>query len=343
MNIPGLECVVLADATQQCKAPPLSPMKTCVSPEAIDEKLAYYVTTYGARWALIRCHMQKEFSVSFPAIDLEKRWAVLQQRMRDSPLSAVPTRSPLTRMVPDNQISPPTPNSGIQERLPLHGLPSSKSKRWRQDDATSPSQPGRPPPQPSPQRPIDLKALPECLQKGLPSFMLAPGSALAAPDSMRRQLKAVYIASRLTALSTEAMAAEAAEAAAKAQARNDGDDEAMDITDASSPRHVFGSEEEKVQIVRLLARELSCLKKGGTTPTTPKTVQAPRSPKTRSPRSPMAPRSPMSPMSPSLLSGFRVSAARSVAASAGCVGSPPRAAADAMLKKRIWPTEVHMR
>ena len=333
-TITELECIDLADTTTY--PPPLmrSPMKTaCISPETIDEKLAIYVGQYGARWALIRCHMQKEFAISFPAKDLEKRWAALQERMRQASLPAtLPTRSPLTRMELENQLEAPPVPKGIQERLPLrHVLPAAKAKRWREDGGSSPTQPTRPPPQPSPQRPHENKPLPECLKAGIPTFLLAPGSALAAPDSVRRQLKAVYLAARLTAQATEAVAANAA--VAEEDAENATMTDGMStVRESPSATHIFASEDEKVQIVQLLARELQCLK-GKPGASASKSSRAMRSPK-GPPKSPMAPpMSPKSPMSPSLLHAQRCRNAE------GMVGSPTREAATMQLKKR-WPAAL---
>merc|ERR1719271_923069 len=82
---------------------------------------------------------------------------------------------------------------GIQERLPLQGLP--KPKRSRESD--SPVHPTRPPPA-SPRTPTNALFAKRC-----PTFLLAPGSSLAAPDGVRRQLKAVYLAALLASGGTE--------------------------------------------------------------------------------------------------------------------------------------------
>ena len=248
---PVLARTVSTDAAMQM---PLSPK--CISPEAIDEKLSHYVGIFGSRWALIRCHMQVQFSCAFPTRYLEKRWEMLQQRAQQiSPLPALPVRSPLASMDAD-------PLAGIQERLPMNGLPK-KEKRWREESPTSPLQPARPPPPSSPQ--TRTKHLPKGLGQGLcPTFLLSPGSALAAPDSVRHQLKAVYLASRLTANLKENLEkgkggeiADEIEMADEIEEPTTGSIEVDETDGASVKASPFASEEEKHQIVNLLARSLA--------------------------------------------------------------------------------------
>lgn len=213
----------------------------------------HYVKVFGSRWALIRCHMQAEFCCSFPRSYLEKRWDALQEERARAEAVKVPAalRSPLAAM--DNQTVEnrgyPNASAGIQERLPLQGLP--KPKRWREASADSPTQPVRPPPPASPRTPT--KAL---FAKHCPTFLLAPDSSLAAPDGVRRQLKAVYLASLL--------AAECAEnegiVRVPRPAATSGDQLGSNATGTEEPSP-FASEDEKHQVCRLIARELSGFKR----------------------------------------------------------------------------------
>lgn len=265
--------------------PPLSP--TCISPDMVDDKLAHYVAIFGSRWALIKVHMQAQFSIAFPARYLEQRWQKLQdarkalntlQPSSTTPLSALtPVRSPFTSM---DAVEHPVAPIGIQERIPLQALP--KAKRWREENITSPTQPVRPQPPSSPR--TLPSALPKGLKQGLcPTFLLAPGSSLAAPDSVRRQLKAVYLASLLSERNTEnqrsANGSTMPIATPKAEADDIDRTVIVDISAAPKSRaqltvveeipkdsneaSLFASDEEKHQIVALLARELSSLRHKG--------------------------------------------------------------------------------
>lgn len=228
---------------------PTSPK--CISPEAIDEKLVHYVKLFGTRWPLIRCHMQAQFCCSFPARYLERRWDALQQQQEAAARMTVSQdarrspgekslRSPLAAMDDINDTAGNI-NPGIQERLPIQGLP--KPKRWREDSGSSPMQPVRPPPPASPRTPTNALFARRC-----PTFLLSPDSSLAAPDGVRRQLKAVYLAALLANGGPSppgGTATTATDATCDAAGRG---------TEAPSP---FASEDEKHQVAALIARELS--------------------------------------------------------------------------------------
>ena len=207
-----------------------------ISPVELDAKLQYYVVLYGARWPLIRAHMQCAFQTAFPAKYLENRWQQIQAGANVSVVEEV--RSPLAALETDDivnvtqvPLSPSAPNgTGIQERLPL--------KRCYDGAANSPKQPSRPPPPASPFTPP--KAL---LGKRCPTFLLAPGSSLAAPDSVRRQLKAVYLASKLN--------------------ENRWSNPPEPSSENASEIELHASDEEKAAIVALLARELAMFRKKG--------------------------------------------------------------------------------
>lgn len=219
-------------------ASPCSPKSPgSISPVELDAKLQYYVVLYGTRWPLIRAHMQCAFQTAFPAKYLENRWQQIQTGTNVSVVEEV--RSPLSALETDDivnltqvPLSPSAPNgTGIQERLPL--------KRCYDGAANSPKQPSRPPPPASPFTPP--KAL---LGKRCPTFLLAPGSSLAAPDSVRRQLKAVYLASKLNE-----------------KRWSNPPDPSSENTSGMIERHA--SDEEKAAIVALLARELAVFRKKG--------------------------------------------------------------------------------
>ena len=282
--------------TVDLDAPPTTPSMrppsscsphTSISPEAIDEKLKHYVGVFGSRWSLIRAHMTTAFSVAFPARYLENRWEalVLQEQQRS------PDRVPLKALETFDRLVPPPPPSfatvGIQERLPGSIAKSAttspkreKAKRWRcEAEGGTPTQPARPPPPPSPGA-RKAEALPNGVHppqaaKLCPTFLLAPGSSLAAPDAVRKQLKAVYLASLLTKNVSEAAAA-ADKTTTKEMAPMDISDveqnkascggvsapPTLTVGDAmdASP---FASEEEKREVVALLARELAGYKRRG--------------------------------------------------------------------------------
>jgi len=202
-----------------------------ISPVELDAKLQYYVNLYGARWPLIRAHMQCAFQTAFPAKYLEHRWQVIiaKQQAVIEPDAESKEHSPLASIediIPAEPLSPSKAgNCGIQERLPL--------KRCYDGKPDSPTQPARPPPPPSPC--TVPKAL---LGRRCPTFLLAPGSALSAPDNVRRQLKAVYLASKLN-------------------------ENRFSSENASDGSCTSASDEEKSAIVALLSREMACFKKKG--------------------------------------------------------------------------------
>ena len=143
-----------------------------------------------------------------------------------------------------------------------------------------------------------------------PNFLLAPGSALAAPENVRRQLKAVYVASLLSSQSGGIAATE------------------ENLEDAAAPGGPFASDEEKHQVVALLARELCSLQQ-----------RKPREPSRKSEaeallRPPALSRvkSPGSSSAPSLLHAHRSGATSS------CMGAktPPTAARS----PRRWPSAM---
>lgn len=233
----------LTPLTPTSPSSPTSPAS--ISPEALDDKLRHYVSLYGVRWALIRAHMQCAFQCAFPARYLEKRWALMVESGSEA-VNSQPSelRSPLTavdnddvntieseaKQIPNEVKQMPSAGAGIQERLPL--------KRRNDGGVNSPVQPARPPPPPSPRTPP--KAL---LGRRCPTFLLAPGSSLAAPDNVRRQLKAVYLASKLN------------ENRWVVSHNSENDDEESGTECAS--------DEEKGAIVALLARELALFKRRG--------------------------------------------------------------------------------
>ena len=229
--------------------PPLSP-PICISPEAIDEKLQHYVSIFGTRWPLIRTHMQVQFSCSFPQRFLEKRWQEI-----------VASRSPLTNLqeqpadaaVQERMVTTPT---ALQTKSPKQAnSPKASPKRWREEGGVTP-QPARPPPPPSPH--TTAGHLPKGLSQGLcPQFLLAPGSSLAAPDNVRRQLKAVYLAS-LIAKGDENTAATDVAVPIEEDAVME---EAAQGEPQAAPEAAFASEAEKHQIVALLARELATFRR----------------------------------------------------------------------------------
>jgi hypothetical protein len=247
-----------------CRSP-TSP--TCISPDDIDDKLRHYVSLYGSRWSVIRCHMQAAFQCAFPARFLEHRWTLMQAQGIDRAPSSITTaiRSPLAVISADDLAS--TAQHGIQERLPLKGVSngimsgrhsppasgleaacisprtSPNSKRIRDETAGAPTQPARPPPQ-SPRTPP--KAL---LARHCPTFLLAPGSSLGAPDSVRRQLKAVYLAAMLQKPNPND------KRWLGCSAEND------EPSVASAGELESATESEKEAIVALLARELAAFRK----------------------------------------------------------------------------------
>ena len=82
------------------KSPSADEQPACLlSPEAMDDKLNHLVELYGSRWALIRCHMVREFRCAFPAKYLERRWQQMQERGRTSKTDAI--RSPLAAIAAD--------------------------------------------------------------------------------------------------------------------------------------------------------------------------------------------------------------------------------------------------
>jgi hypothetical protein len=203
-----------------------------ISPVELDAKLQFYVNLYGVRWPLIRAHMQCAFQTAFPTKYLEHRWQVIvaEQQAVIEPDAESIERSPLASIdgiIPAEPLLPSNTGNcgGIQERLPL--------KRCYDGKPDSPTQPSRPPPPPSPC--TVPKAL---LGRRCPTFLLAPGSALSAPDNVRRQLKAVYLASKLH-------------------------ENRFSSENASDGSCAGASDEEKSAIVALLSREMACFKKKG--------------------------------------------------------------------------------
>ena len=200
------------------------------------------VGLYGSRWSLIRAHMQAAFQVAFPSKYLEKRWEQLADQAAATAAPLQSERSPLVDASDEAVKSTACAVSngvGIQERLPL--------KRRNDGGCNSPSQPPRPPPPPSPR-----VAPKELLCRRCPTFLLAPGSALSAPDAVRRQLKAVYLASKLNE-----------ERWAVHRKRQNLENDSGDDGDAAVDTHPtsFASDEEKGAIVALLARELASFQK----------------------------------------------------------------------------------
>lgn len=119
---------------------------------------------YGARWKVIRAHMQASFAITFPPRVLEERWASIMRQ-----------------------------DSAALETMAVHELPISPvTKRPRKTDADDPRSMCTPfimPPLSPSTAPLHARCC--------PNFLLAPGSALAMPEDVRRQLKSVYLAAVL--------------------------------------------------------------------------------------------------------------------------------------------------
>ena len=215
----------------------LAPLEVgCVSPVAVDERLRALVKLYGDRWAIISAHMQVAFAITFPARSLERRWLALQSEehlaQQRSPLAALSARSAVS-----------------ESRAVDAGVPAQSSKRWREQtqEQMQPNR-GRPPPPPSP----STAAQRDLLANSCPTFLLSPGSSLAAPDDVRKQLKACYLASLLN---------RSRQGEAEGPAGAGDTVEATD--DPSSPpatRLASPSLDEKGAIIDLLARALTDIK-----------------------------------------------------------------------------------
>jgi len=146
------------------------------SPIAVEVRLRELVAVYGARWQLIGSHMQAVFAVVFAPGELERRWHELQQN------DAAARCSPLTR-----QIRRPLGEVTAPGEVQLRPSPVMCKRPRDQEAPRQQLQPSRRPPQPSPcmgQQPLTHRC---------PIFLLAPGSSLAAPETVRKQLKTVYL------------------------------------------------------------------------------------------------------------------------------------------------------
>jgi hypothetical protein len=213
------------------------------SSEALDARLRELVTSYGQRWHVISAHIQSAFSLALTSRWLERRWLELQ---REEAAAAALKRSPLSVGSADSALS----------ELEL-GLPPPAKRARDEHPAEASVQPPRPPPPPSP------APRGESLPNGCPTFVLAPGSALSAPDAVRRQLKAAYLASLLhRSPRTEPKPRWAA-------AR----------PPAASP--LAAPESEKVEIVELLSRELSSFRRRSPSSVSSLTAHLPVSPGAR--------------------------------------------------------------
>ena len=152
------------------------------SPIAVDVRLRELVKLYGGRWQFIGTHMQAIFSVVFDPGELERRWHELQQldaAARDETFNRC---SPHTR-----QIRRPLGEVTAPGEVQLRPSPVMCKRPRGQEAFRQQLQPSRRPPQPSPcmgQQPLTHRC---------PIFLLAPGSSLAAPETMRKQLKTVYL------------------------------------------------------------------------------------------------------------------------------------------------------
>ena len=153
---------------------------------AQDERLAVLVSTYGQRWTIIAMKMQAE-GLTTTSGECERRWLAAQ---RPAPRLEVTTPAFKAQQAPNTAEQG---EIGHVVRSPnRHHMKMSKPKRWRDEvDTSDVIQPTRvPPPPPSPQ-------IRNPMPSGCPMYILAPGSSLAASEPLRRQLKALYLASRL--------------------------------------------------------------------------------------------------------------------------------------------------
>ena len=199
--------------------------------------------------------MQADFAMSKGA--LEKRWQALQQDQEPAAASDASTRSPLAALRVDEQTT------------------ALKRAREQKEDSETQQRPRSRPPLSSSPRTLSVPR--ELLASRCPTFLLAPKSSLKAPDSVRRQLKAVYLATLLkrapSLASPEPFSPQPASREPRAAQRWP---PAAEVAKEDSPRPHSASacdhsaigdgnltRGEKSAIVELLARELAVIKQGG--------------------------------------------------------------------------------
>jgi type IV secretory pathway VirB10-like protein len=195
------------------------------TPQA-EQRLSELVAQYGTRWSVISASLARQFGFSCSGLECSAHHYAKQKRAESElrqkrPASAARRHSAPAAM----QLVSPKPSSPTKQ--PFGELsPNTKKavpaiKRWREQPETEALlQPRTRAPSP----PAVTVLSHEC-----PMYLLAPGSSMGLDPALRRQLKAMYLATKLK------YASESGEAATA----------------------------EKAPVVSLLSRELTRLKGGG--------------------------------------------------------------------------------
>lgn len=197
----------------------------CASPSAINELLKDLVKQYGQRWHLIRCNIQKAFSVAIPAHTLERRW--LESQSERSPLAVISADGSSQCANHARSGSVRGCDRPLKEDAPLSSPPATAGR--------------------------ELLASSRC------PVLLSPDSSLAAPDAVRRELKAVYLAALLKRSRPDLHSPWPEDGGVPGTSGAVSEAAATDGGAESSSRVLSPSDDEKGAVVSLLAREIGRL------------------------------------------------------------------------------------